>query len=802
MWDLQTAFNKIGVIIPGDTVLLHDGIYTHLPQNSIPGSQEGYIFQVTVSGNSSAQITFKSAPGEWARIDGGAYGGALYGFHACARPTITVGNSGNPNIGNYITFQDIEFYSSSTEGRLSGDDSSFPTSITRSDGPNDFGTGVRFINCIIHDCSNGVSAWRQSQLNEFYGNVIYNNGWQGTPNKHGHNFYTQHSVAASGLATIKRNISMGPYDWGIQAYGSSATEISHYRISENVFIGNQIAHGGILVGTRSGGLADRLIDNQVLGNYGYGADLAFYYAQNNDSYRDLLGANNYFYKCFWELSSWKSGIFTNNWIISPALNKIVDIYPNTPVPTIVPWNMNRNIYVVQGLGIQVFGVETEAPRTFAQWQTRTGYDANSIASSALPAGTNYAIIQSNIYDTNRAQAAFYNWTLSNFIALDVSSFSWGIGSTVLVRNAQNYFVDVVATPITATNTLIIDMRAAAHSVAIPYGDTVPTAPLTFPDFGAFVLQKISTATNIPPPIITRTTAISSINPASAVAIAVTPADFNGASNGSTPFSRTNVDGVISSLVAPATASGNTFVQWTRNGVLYVSGLAMSYTNTADVSFVAVYATPIPPSTNYTVTVSTVNPSSGITITSTPNDNGGLGSGTAAFLRTNIQNRVTTLTAPATAAGNNFDHWERNGVTYSTSAGITFTNVSNVSFTAFYLTPPPPPPTTVILTVNSSNPSTGLFIQMAPADKNGASNGSTPFARQVLTNTVTMLTAPLRSGPGTTFQKWQRNGVDFENNLAVTFTNNAATIMTAIYLSLGPTPSATMPAISYRRGARQ
>ncbi len=615
-FDLQTAFNKVGVIIPGDTVLLHDGIYTHLPQNSIPGSQEGYIFQVTVSGNSSAQITFKSAPGEWARVDGGAYGGVAYSYHACARPTITVGNSGNPNIGNYITFQDIEFYSSSTEGRLSGDDSSFPTSITRSDGPNDFGTGVRFINCIIHDCSNGVSAWRQSQLNEFYGNVIYNNGWQGTPNKHGHNFYTQHSVAASGLATIKRNISMGPYDWGIQAYGSSATEISHYRISENVFIGNQIAHGGILVGTRSGGLADRLIDNQVLGNYGYGADLAFYYAQNNDSYRDLLGANNYFYKCFWELSSWKSGIFTNNWIISPALNKIVDIYPNTPVPTIVPWNMNRNIYVVQGLGIQVFGVETEAPRTFAQWQTRTGYDANSIASSALPAGTNYGIVQGNIYDTNRAHVAEYNWTLSNFIALDVSSLNWGVGTTTLVRNAQNYFVDLATNQITSTNTLIIDMRAASHSVAIPYGDTVPTAPLTFPDFGAFVLQRMG-------------------------------------------------------------------------------------------------------------------------------------------------------------------------------AGPAITNI------------PPPVLQTVTLTINSSNPSTGLFVQMAPADKNGASNGNTPFTRQVVTNTVTMLTAPLRSGPGTTFQKWQRNGVDYENNLATTFTNNAATTMTAIYLSLGPAaPANNAPMTSFRRGARQ
>jgi len=501
-WDLQTAFNKVGVVVAGDTVMLRGGIYSHLPQNNIPGSQEGYIFQVTVSGNSGAQTIFKSFPGELARIDGGAYGGATYGFHACARPTVTVGNSSTASFGNYITFQDVEFFSSSTEARLSGDDSSFPTAITRSDGPNIFGTGVKFINCVVHDLSSGISSWRQSQLNEFYGNVVFNNGWQGTPNKHGHSFYTQHSVGASGLATIKRNISMGPYDWGIQAYGSSSTEISRYRISENVFIGNQVAHGGIIMGTRPGGLADRLTDNQILSNFGYGADLSFYFSlPDGNSYRDLIGANNYFYKAFWELSSWKAGTFTNNWIISPALLKVVDLYPNMPGATIPAWTLNRNIYIVSGLSAPVFGVETEAPRTFAQWQARTGFDANSTLSAALPTGTNYVIVQGNIYDTNRAHVANFNWTLGNFAAIDVSSLSWGIGSTVMVRNAQNYFVDVTTNQITSTNTLVLDMQAASHSVALPYGDTTATAPMTFPDFGAFVLIRMGagTVTNIPPP---------------------------------------------------------------------------------------------------------------------------------------------------------------------------------------------------------------------------------------------------------------------------------------------------------------
>ncbi len=44
-WDLQTAFNKQTTIHPGDTLFLRDGIYTHAPQGTVVGSNEGWIFQ-------------------------------------------------------------------------------------------------------------------------------------------------------------------------------------------------------------------------------------------------------------------------------------------------------------------------------------------------------------------------------------------------------------------------------------------------------------------------------------------------------------------------------------------------------------------------------------------------------------------------------------------------------------------------------------------------------------------------------------------------------------------------------------
>src|SRR6185369_9493280 len=66
----------------------------------------------------------------------------------------------------------------------------------------------------------------------------------------------------------------------------------------------------------------------------------------------------------------------------------------------------------------------------------------------------------------------------------------------------------------------------------------------------------------------------------------------------------------------------------------------------------------PPPTQ-TLTVASVNPSSGVSITVSPNDNSGLGSGTTQFSRTYNSNTTVSLTAPATVGGNSFQKWQRN-----------------------------------------------------------------------------------------------------------------------------------------------
>ena len=65
---------------------------------------------------------------------------------------------------------------------------------------------------------------------------------------------------------------------------------------------------------------------------------------------------------------------------------------------------------------------------------------------------------------------------------------------------------------------------------------------------------------------------------------------------------------------------------------------------------------------------------------------------------------------------------------------------------------PPPPTTYTLTVNSTNPASGVAITVSPADNNSAANGSTSFTRTYDAGTSVTLTAPATSGSNT-FGSW-------------------------------------------------
>jgi len=88
-------------------------------------------------------------------------------------------------------------------------------------------------------------------------------------------------------------------------------------------------------------------------------------------------------------------------------------------------------------------------------------------------------------------------------------------------------------------------------------------------------------------------------------------------------------------------------------------------------------------TSQSLTVASSNPSSGVSITVTPNDINGQGNGVTTFARSYNTNATVTLTAPATAGANNFQKWQKDGADFTTNSTVNVTMDTNHTMTAVY-----------------------------------------------------------------------------------------------------------------------
>ena len=176
-----------------------------------------------------------------------------------------------------------------------------------------------------------------------------------------------------------------------------------------------------------------------------------------------------------------------------------------------------------------------------------------------------------------------------------------------------------------------------------------------------------------------------------------------------------------------------------------------------------------------LTVASTNPSSGVTITSTPTDVNGQDGGTTQFVRVFSNNAQVTLTAPATAGGNNFVNWTGCDTANGTTCNVTLS--ADKTVTANYAAAT----ATRTLTVASSNPNSGVSITVSQNDNNGQGNGTTQFTRTYNNNAQVTLTAPATAG-GNNFSGWTGCDVTFSNSCTVTLTANRT--VTANYTTSG------------------
>ena len=107
------------------------------------------------------------------------------------------------------------------------------------------------------------------------------------------------------------------------------------------------------------------------------------------------------------------------------------------------------------------------------------------------------------------------------------------------------------------------------------------------------------SSSTPPPLPTTYTLIAnSVNPATGIGMIVSPADNNGAANGTASFTRTYNSGTGVTVTAPATAGSNTFTSW--SGCTSATTVICKVTLSANTTVTATYASP---KTTPTVTVS-------------------------------------------------------------------------------------------------------------------------------------------------------------------------------------------------------
>ena len=269
----------------------------------------------------------------------------------------------------------------------------------------------------------------------------------------------------------------------------------------------------------------------------------------------------------------------------------------------------------------------------------------------------------------------------------------------------------------------------------------------------------------------RNLTVQSTNPPNGVSITVSPADNNGDSDGTTQFTREYDEDTAVTLTAPSTASGNPFKEWLQNGQSFSMDTTVNVTMDVDYTMTAVYTPP------RTLTVQSANPVSGVAITVSPADKNGDTDGTTRFTRQYDDGASVTLTAPTDANGNPFRRWLRNGQEFANNdtAAATVTMNADYTMTAVY-------GDVRTLTVQSSNPDSGVSITVSPADRNSNANGTTSFTREYDEDTSVTMTAP-DSANGNPFKEWLRNGISVSTNATTTVTMDADLTMTAVYGSI-------------------
>jgi hypothetical protein len=339
-WDLPTALVNTRDIVGGDTLYLREGTYYH-PNRS--GWTSGY--DIGLQGRPGQPVTVRPYANERVTIDGG--------MESVETP-------------RHLIIRDLEILVSEnlSQSRLTANPGSdaYKNELNRPWGGINLRLGhdIKVVNNVIHANAQGIGFWgKVSGNSELYGNIIYDNGWEGPDRNHGHGIYAQN--ATDDFKIVEDNILLGNWSLNMQAYGSTAARVDRFVVSRNVFAKTGASDSGqLLLGGQYPSQTIRVHDN-----VGYMANLSIGYVNKGD---DAIVTGNRV----------KGDISFKQWTNLKATDNI-------------EWYWGEN-----------------SPR---------------LDETCIPVpGAPYIIVNVNRYDSARANLVIWNFPLANDVTVDFSDF--------------------------------------------------------------------------------------------------------------------------------------------------------------------------------------------------------------------------------------------------------------------------------------------------------------------------------------------------------------------------------------------
>ncbi len=417
-WTLAFALGNTSPLVPGDSLVLTDGIF------------EGNFIS-TINGTADNPIVILPQNEGKAIID--------VGKQRTSGTGLTINGSNTWFVGIHVTSSSLIRKSDASNGFAP---------IPYESGISVFGDNNKIINCWIYDVvGGGLELWRSGLNLEVYGSVIFNNGSQDVSRGTGHGMYIQHEQPSQ-PKVIENNFVFQNASQGINIYTTdpansgiiSKRNVSFntgviatfdpflFRPPHNLSIGSQnnvssdmeVSSNFFYTDLQGGRLGTNDVSNVTLGRtYTPNRDILF-----NDNI--LFGGRNQV-----EFQPLDGLSFQRNKLLNVhgsffAFLGNASSFPNSTWDSNVYSNIANTSKPFQGL-------------TFSDWQSEYyPFDVTS-SYSISPSSIREVLITQNKYDPYRFNVTILSFTDSELIELDFSDFAEFKDVDYEISDLQNPF---------------------------------------------------------------------------------------------------------------------------------------------------------------------------------------------------------------------------------------------------------------------------------------------------------------------------------------------------------------------------